>query len=142
MPLTKNLAQSSLKMPLKRLRFWDNYRLLTPYGCREDTFVSGVGPGVRTVTLVTTIRPTLLHNQLAAKVCRLYDCLLLTYILLTAGCWLPVAGCRLLTTDYSTTYQLIATGRWIHRTDLVQVLSGLCHAVRWSAPFSVTHAKT
>ena len=50
MPLTKNLAQSSLKMPLKRLRFWDNSRLLTPYGCPEFIFVSGAGLGVQTVT--------------------------------------------------------------------------------------------
>ena len=50
MPLTKNLAQSSLKMSLKRLRFWDNSRLLTPYGCPEFMFVSGAGPDVRTVT--------------------------------------------------------------------------------------------
>ena len=46
----KKLAPSSLKLPSKRLRFWENSRLLTTYGCREPTFVSGVGPGVRTVT--------------------------------------------------------------------------------------------
>ena len=51
MPLTKNLVQSSLKMPLKRLSFWDNSWLLTPYGCPEFIFVGEAGPGVRTVTL-------------------------------------------------------------------------------------------
>ena len=47
---TKNLVQSSLKMPFKRLRFWNNSWLLTPYGCPEFIFVRGAGLGVRTVT--------------------------------------------------------------------------------------------
>ena len=46
----QEMAQSSLKLSLKRLRFWYNNRLLTTYGCREAIFVSGSGPGVRTVT--------------------------------------------------------------------------------------------
>ena len=47
----KKTTQSSLELPLKRLRFWYNNRLLAPYGCSEFIFVSGAGPGVRTVTL-------------------------------------------------------------------------------------------
>jgi len=47
----EKMVQSSLKMPLKMLSFWDNSRLLTPYGCPEFIFVSEAGPGVRTVTL-------------------------------------------------------------------------------------------
>ena len=45
----KNI-QSSLKLPLERLRFWDNSWLLTTCGCRECMFVSEDGPGVRTIT--------------------------------------------------------------------------------------------
>ena len=45
------IVPSSLKMLLKRLRFWDNSRLLTTYGCPEFMFVSEGGTGVRTVTL-------------------------------------------------------------------------------------------
>ena len=32
------MAPNSLKLPLKRLRFWYNNRLLTTYGCREAIF--------------------------------------------------------------------------------------------------------
>ena len=46
----RKLTQSSPELPFKRLRFWDNSRLLAPYGCSEFMFVSGAGPGVRTVT--------------------------------------------------------------------------------------------
>ena len=46
----KKIAPGSLKMPLKRLRFWDNSRLLATYGCPEFIFVSEGGPCVRTVT--------------------------------------------------------------------------------------------
>ena len=48
----KKLAPSSLKLLLKRLRFWYNNRLLTLYRCPEFMFVSGVGSSVRTVNLV------------------------------------------------------------------------------------------
>ena len=57
------MAPSSLKPPLKRLRFWDNSWLLTTCGCRETTFVSGVGPGVRTVT-PTSVPPAVMERQL------------------------------------------------------------------------------
>ena len=58
MPSTKEMALSSLKMSLKRLRFWYNNHRLTPYGCREFilfTFVSRDGPGVQTITLAKVV---------------------------------------------------------------------------------------
>ena len=36
------MAQSRLKLPLKRLRFWYNNRLLTPCSCRELFLLEGV----------------------------------------------------------------------------------------------------
>ena len=52
----EKMIQSILKLPLKRLRFWDNFRLLTTYGCRECMFVSKVRPGVRSVTLILSFQ--------------------------------------------------------------------------------------
>ena len=52
----KKLAQSSLKLPLKSLRFLYNNQLLTPYGCPEFMFVSGARPGVRTITLAKLLK--------------------------------------------------------------------------------------
>ena len=46
----KRIVPSSLKMPLKRLRFLDNSRLLTTYGRPQFIFVSEGGSGVWTVT--------------------------------------------------------------------------------------------
>ena len=39
----EKIVPSSLKLPLKRLRFWDNSRLLTTYGCRECILLVGLG---------------------------------------------------------------------------------------------------
>ena len=55
-------------MPLKRLSFWDNSRLLTPYDCPDFIFVSEAGPGVRTVTrryLSVTTAATAMTNNIS-----------------------------------------------------------------------------